>query len=52
MARLDRCNKSGSSDMAGCALRTPADRCTAFIVGLARAASPFTAGWDMAAAMC
>ena len=45
----DRCTLSGNSDSAGCVLATPADRCSAFIVGLARADSAVLAGCAMAA---
>ena len=43
VAMLDRCMGSCSSAVAGCVASTPDDRCTAFMVGLARAARPLTA---------
>ena len=47
VAMLDRWMGSCSSAVAGCVASTPDDRCTAFMVGLARAARPLTACCDM-----
>ena len=47
VAMPDRCMGSCSSAVAGCVASTPDDRCTAFMVGLTRAARPLTDCCDM-----